>query len=161
MGASIGDDAYPAALLATAVYGGVATSKLFLSVRERLSLAYYASAWLESHKGILVVSSGIEQGNRPAAEKEILSQWEAVKRGEITDEELEAARLSLMNQLRATADQPGRLEDYYLGQASAGRFVSPDALANRLPAVSREDIAAAASKSVWDSIYFLRGENGQ
>ncbi|MDR0381389.1 MAG: insulinase family protein [Oscillospiraceae bacterium] len=158
LGVAAGDAQYPAALLAAAVYGGTTTSKLFLSVRERLSLAYYASAWLEGHKGILVVSSGIEAKNRAAAEAEILRQWTAVAEGTISDEELEAARLSLIHRLRAAADRPDRLEDHFLGQAAAGRTEGPDALAERLRGVSRAEVAAVAAGGAWDTVYFLRGE---
>lgn len=158
LGVSSADADYPAALMATAIFGGTTTSKLFLHVRERLQLCYYASSWMEGLKGLLIVSSGIEPRQRQAAESEILAQWNALCRGEVTEEELMAARLSLSGMLRATNDQPGRLEDFYLGQAAAGLYDSPDALAQRVDAVTFDDIVRVARGATWDSTYFLSGE---
>jgi len=157
MGVSTADPDYPAALLAATVFGGAATAKLFLHVRERLQLCYYASAHLEGLKGLLIVSSGIDAKDRQAAEDEIMGQWEALCRGDITDEELSAAKLTLINDLRALADQPHRLEDYYLGQKAAGLPFGPDELAGRLEAVTAAEIARAARGASWDSVYFLHG----
>ena len=53
------DEDYPALMLLNAVYGGTTTSKLFLNVRERLSLCYYASSGLMKYKDVMLVSSGV------------------------------------------------------------------------------------------------------
>ena len=56
----LGTDAdYPALLLLNAVYGSSMTSKLFVNVREKLSLCYYASSAIEKNKGIMLISSGM------------------------------------------------------------------------------------------------------
>lgn len=158
MGVSGSDPDYPLALLATGVFGGTTNAKLFMHVRERLQLCYYASAWMEGLKGLLIVSSGIEFKNRQAAEDEIRAQWDAVCRGDISEEELSAARLSLSGMMRAISDKPHRLEDYYLGQQAAGLSTDPDALADRIDAVAKDDVARVARGATWDSIYFLTGE---
>ena len=54
------DEDYPALMLLNAVYGGTTTSKLFLNVREKLSLCYYASSGLMKYKDVMLVSSGVE-----------------------------------------------------------------------------------------------------
>jgi predicted Zn-dependent peptidase len=59
-GISAASDKLPALMVFNAVYGGTTTSKLFMNVREKLSLCYFASSLLEVHKGIMMVSSGIE-----------------------------------------------------------------------------------------------------
>ncbi len=151
------DDAYPAALLATAVFGGSTTSKLFMNIRERLSLCYYASAWMESLKGLLLVSSGIEPEKRDEVQKEIFSEWDAVSRGDFTAEEFDAARDSLVQMLSVLGDSPHRLEDHYLGQAVSGQWETPEALVERLRRVSPAEVAAVASGGSWDTAYFLRG----
>ena len=38
-----------------AVFGGCVTSKLFMNVREKLSLCYYASSLVDLHKGLMIV----------------------------------------------------------------------------------------------------------
>jgi len=77
-----------ALLVFNALYGGSVTSKLFLNVREKLSLCYYASSHIERHKGLLIVSSGIEIEKYDDALAEILRQLELLRQGEISGEGL-------------------------------------------------------------------------
>ena len=70
-----------AARLMTAMFGGTPHSKLFLNVREKMSLCYYCAARYNSNKGIMTVESGVETQNIEAAKNEILNQLEEMKRG--------------------------------------------------------------------------------
>lgn len=142
------------------VFGGGSTSKLFMNVREKLQLCYYAGSLVDTHKGLLLVSSGVEFADEAAAEKEIFAQLEAMRRGEITDEELAAARSGVASDLRALLDSQGELEGFYLAQALDGPDCSPLELAELCETVSREDVAAIARSVECDMIYFLTG-NGE
>jgi predicted Zn-dependent peptidase len=141
-----------------AVFGGSVTSKLFMNVREKLSLCYYASSAVDVHKGLLLVSSGIAFDKYDAAKNEIFSQLEAVKRGEITDEELEAARRGVASDLRALMDSAPALEGYWLSQNVDGTDCGPDELAALCESVPREEIVAIAGGVECDAVYFLRGK---
>ena len=140
-----------------AVYGSGVTSKLFMNVREKLSLCYYASSLVDTHKGIMLVSSGVDFDKVDEAKSEILAQLEAVKSGDISDEELEAARRSVASDLCACLDSQGELEGFYLANAIDGLEFSPDELAALVCDVSREDVIKIASSVVLDAEYFLRG----
>lgn len=159
-GLSCWEDEFPALYLCTAVFGGTTLSKLFMNVREKLSLCYYASAILEKMKGLVLVSSGIEFDKYQTARDEILAQLEAVKRGEIEDWELEGSRRTLIGACLSTLDDQGRQEEYWLGQTAAGLEEAPEELAARLEEVSREQVAAAAGRLELDTIYFLKGKEG-
>ena len=152
------EEDFPALYLATAVFGGTTLSKLFMNVREKLSLCYYASATLEKMKGLVLVSSGIEFDKYQTAKDEILAQLEAVKRGEMEPWELEGSRRTLIGACMAILDEQSRQEEYWLGQTTAGLEESPKELAARLEAVTREQVAAAAQKLQLDTIYFLKGK---
>ena len=154
------EKSFPALYLAVAVYGGTTLSKLFMNVREKLSLCYYASATLEKMKGLMTVSSGIEFDKYQTAKDEILAQLEAVRRGEIEDWELEGSRRTLISACRAALDDQGRQEDFWLGQTAAGLEEGPEEFAARLEGVTREQVAAAAGKLELDTIYFLKGKEG-
>lgn len=154
------EEDYPALYLAVAVFGGTTLSKLFMNVREKLSLCYYASATLERMKGLVLVSSGIEFDKYQTAKDEILAQLEAVKRGEIEDWELEGSRRTLIGACMSTLDDQGRQEEFWLGQSAAGLEESPEEFAARLEKVTREQVAAAARKWELDTIYFLKGKEG-
>ncbi len=148
-------DALPTLLVFNAVYGGTTTSKLFMNVREKLSLCYFASSMLEKQKGIMLVSSGIEFVKYEQAKSEILAQLDACRSGEITPQELEGARRSVVSTLHTTTDAQGRLEEFWLGQAAAGLTEGPEELARRTAAVTAEQVVEIAKGVQLDAIYFL------
>lgn len=147
----------PALYVFNAVYGSGATSKLFMNVREKLSLCYYASSAVYLHKGIMLVSSGIEFDKLNAARDEILAQLDSVRRGEITNDELRSAKKSVASDLRAVQDSLGELEGFYLSQALDGLDYGPAELAALAEDVTKEDVQAIAESIECDLIYFLKG----
>ena len=159
-GVTCWEEEYPALVLCNAVFGATPLSKLFLNVREKRSLCYYASSTLEKMKGLLLVSSGIEFDQYQQAKDEILAQLEAVRRGEIEDWELEGARRTLMGGHRSALDDQGRLEEFWLGQAAAGLDTGIEELVESLQTVTREQVAATARKLELDTVYFLNGKEG-
>lgn len=152
------EDPDPAALrLLNAVYGGCTASKLFMNVREKLSLCYFASSAVNIVKGIMYVVSGIEFENYDAALAEILAQLEAVKKGEITDGEFAAAKASVVSDLLAAADSASALEGFWLRQNLLGLEYGPEEMAALAEDVSKETVAAMAAGIECDTIYFLKG----
>ena len=129
-----------------------------MNVREKLSLCYYASSMLEKMKGLVLVSSGIEFDKYGEALGEILTQLDAVRAGDISEAELAAARRTVANDLRAGADSPNYLADFYLRETVQGTDASPDDIAALAETVTAEDVAAVARGVELDAVYFLRGE---
>ena len=153
------DDPDPAKLAVfNAVYGAGVSSKLFLNVREKLSLCYYAFSSTDVLKGIMAVLSGIEFDKYGEALGEILAQLDAVRAGDISEAELAAARRTVANELRAGADSPNYLADFYLRETVQGTDASPDDIAALAETVTAEDVAAVARGVELDAVYFLRGE---
>ena len=159
-GTDLWDEDFPALMVLNAVYGGTPTSKLFLNVREKLSLCYYASSGLMLHKDVMLVSSGVEFSKVGQAQEEILAQLEHCRRGEIEDWELVAAKQALISSFSAAMDAQGRLEEHWLGQAVAGRTEDLPSLARRVEAVTLDQVVAAANALALDTIYFLKGKEG-
>jgi len=149
-----------AAMLMNAMFGGATTSKLFVNVRERLSLCYYADSAYHRLKGLVTVSSGIEFQNYGRAVEEILRQLEALRRGDWEDWEIEGARQSLVNSLRTMEDSAGSMEDFVMGQAAAGSDETIPGLIAALAEVTPERVRAAAESVKPDTIYFLKGKEG-
>ena len=142
-----------------AVFGSGATSKLFLNVREKFSLCYYASSAIVLRKGLMLVSSGVAFENFEKARDEIFAQLDAVKKGEISDEEMTWARRAVASDLRAAMDSQGDLEGFWLSQALDGLDYGPRELAELVGEVTKEDVMAVANSLECDLIYFLRGED--
>jgi len=151
----------PAMLLANIIFGGYSNSKLFLTVREKLSLCYYVSSVYHRAKGLVTVSSGIESGDCERARSEILAQLDAVRGGEIEPWELDGARALLVSSLRQQEDSPGRMEDFAVGHAATDFWEDADSLIAGLAGVTRERIAEAAQSVEPDTVYFLSGEEAE
>ena len=152
------EDPDPAAIrVMNAVFGGGVSSKLFRNVREKMSLCYYASSGTDLMKGLLFVASGVEPENRDTALEAIMRELDAVKNGEITDEELSAAKTSLASDLRALSDSAGQLEGFWLSQNLQGLEYGPDELAALVEDVTAEEVSAAARSLQCDMVYFMRG----
>lgn len=156
-GITAADPDYPALALLNTVLGAGMTSKLFVNVREKRSLCYYASSGLEKYKGIMLISSGISTERREEAQAAILAELEACRQGDISETELESARRQLLSALRASMDVPAQLDDFYLGLALAGGDDIPE-LMDKVAALTTQDLAAAARKISLDTVYFLKGE---
>lgn len=152
---------YAAMQVCNALYGGTATSKLFLNVREKLSLCYYASSALETLKGVMMVSSGVEFGNMDRAQREILDQLDAVKEGRFTDEELESARQAVVNVYKTAMDSRALLESQSLNGAVSGVDVPLEELAAEAESITAGEVSAVAKKIQLDTVYRLVGKEGQ
>ncbi len=158
MGFACGSDDTAALLMANTLFGGSSNSKLFLNVREKLSLCYYASSLYHRQKSIITVSSGIEFRDYQAAYDEIMAQLNAVRRGELEDWELDGARSTLLNAYASMGDSQGKLENFYLGQAATGQDETPEQLAQQVRTVTPQRIFDAMDTVQLDTVYFLRGK---
>ena len=142
------------------VFGGSASSKLFANVREELSLCYYASSGTDIYKGLLLVASAVNFENFGPARDEILAQLEAMRRGEITPEELESSRLGCSALLRVVEDDPLALEGYWLPANVSGSELSPAELAASCELVTAEELAEIARSCELDAEFYLCGREG-
>ena len=141
-----------------AVYGAGMTSKLFVNVREKLSLCYYAGSGYYGSKGLLTVSSGIDECNYETAKAEILRQLELTAAGQITEAELSAAKSAIISGLRSVPDSPRAMESFYGTLYLCGRS---DDLSERIAAVEAvtiEDVARCAGTVQLHTVFFLKGE---
>lgn len=144
----------------SALYGGTPYSKLFRNVREKLSLCYYCAARYDRATGILMVDSGIEAQNKEKARDEILAQLDAIKQGNITDEELEETKLLLIHAVTSVKDSLPSLESWYLTQILSGSELTPDEDIRMLRQITRDEIIEAAQEIALDTVYFLTGNEG-
>ena len=144
-----------AALLMNTLWGGCVTSLLFTHVREEQSLCYYCASIYDRFQSTILVDSGVEEKDAQRAKEEILKQLDAIRQGNFSDEELEAARRSLIQRYASAADNPETLENYYLSQTVYGDYVTPDEKRSRILAVTKEDVCRAARLTHFDSTYLL------
>ena len=161
MGFRCGSDDVPAMVLTNLIFGGSSNSKLFMNVREKLSLCYYASSSYARSKKILTVSSGIETKDYDRTLEEILHQLRLVQEGQWEDWELDGARSTVLNSLRSVADSQGALENFYMSRAAVDLRETPEELMQSLMTVTPERIREAAESIQLDTVYFLRGKEAE
>jgi len=146
--------------LMSAVFGGTPSSKLFVNVREKMGLCYYCSSRMDIHNDVLFVESGVETVNVEKARKEIINQFEMLRSGNISEEEIESAKLALCNSLNGVTDSLGAVEGWYLSQTFNNKFESPKESSKKIMSITKKDIVKAANKLSLDTVYCLRG-NGE
>ena len=139
------------------VYGVGITSKLFTTVREKLHLCYSVSSSINIYKGILLVTAGIDASCFENARDEMLRQLEEIKSGNISDEEMTAAKAAVVSDLRSVEDSQPAIESYYLSQIITGESINIEKYIDLIGEVTKEDLMAAASFTECDMIYFLKG----
>ncbi|WP_100330970.1 EF-P 5-aminopentanol modification-associated protein YfmF [Bacillus xiapuensis] len=152
-----GDPDYFALQVFNGIFGGFSHSKLFANVREKASLAYYAASRVESHKGFLMVLSGIDSKNYDQAVQIIDQQLNAMKKGEISEKEILQTRAVIRNQLLETADTARGLIELLYQNVVARKHVTLDDWLEAVERTTIEEVTAVAAQVETDTIYFLSG----
>ena len=150
---------FPAMQMLSAILGGGMTSKLFRNVREKMSLCYSIDSAYYGTKGILLASAGIDFDKEEITRREILNQLRACQEGDITDEELGAAREAILSSLRAVQDAPGAIENFYGTAALSGLCLTREEYMQAVEQATREDVVRCAQSLSLHSTYFLKGES--
>ena len=151
------DRAVAAAVVLNEIFGGAPASKLFMNVREKMSLCYYCSSAYNRYTGILTVSAGIETKKRDVAEKAILDQLESIRAGKISQTELLAAKSSLENAYRQIDDNPFELQSFYGSRSLFGLREDVEESRRRIAAVTKDEVVALARKVLCDTVFFVEG----
>lgn len=152
-----GDEDYFVLQVMNGIYGGFSHSKLFINVREKASLAYYAASRLESHKGLMMVMSGIDHKNYDQAVTIINEQMSAMKKGDFTEQELTQTKAVIRNQLLETIDTARGIVEVLYHNVVAHTDISLDNWLEEMDKVTKEDIVKVSGKVELDTIYFLTG----
>ncbi|UOQ85635.1 EF-P 5-aminopentanol modification-associated protein YfmF [Gracilibacillus salinarum] len=160
-GITYSDPAYASLHVFNGLFGGFPSSKLFMNVREKHSLAYYAASRIESHKGLMFVFSGIAPDQYQKAKDIILEQMEDMRAGDFTDNQLAETKEMTINQLRETLDNPQGMIELHYQRVLAQSKLSPEQLLNDVKAVTREQVVQVAQKIELDMIYLLTSKEAE
>lgn len=155
---AVPDSEANAVRLMCAVLGGTANSKLFCNVREKQSLCYYCASRYDSQKGIMSVDSGVEGDNLEKAEKAILNEIDEMQNGNISDFEIEATKMAVINSFNSSNDTVGGIDLWYSNQIFNGSFKSIEELSAEINAVTKEELVKAAKKLTLDTVYVLKNK---
>ena len=151
------DDQYFTLQVFNALFGGFPGSKLFLNVREKESLAYYASSNLDPFCGGLYVQAGIDQKEADRVIDLIKDQHQALIEGDFSQSSLNQAKAMLKNGLKQSEDSPAGLLNFsYLKQLLA-KSITVEEWIEKINQVSAQDVKNLAQDIKLQSIFILRG----
>lgn len=142
---------------ANSIFGSGVSSKLFLIVREQMHLCYYCASRVDAFKGILYVQSGVDAANAERAEAAILDQLNAVKQGDFTEKDQDAARVSMRNSYLSVEDDPALLQAWYFRELLRGTLRTPQEVAKTLEGYTKAELVNAFSGVSLDTVYLLKG----
>jgi len=145
-------------LLFSAIFGGGPFSKLFLNVREKLSLCYSIGSRVDRLKGIMTVSAGIAPDKFEQTKTEILKHLVEMQNGDFSDDDVSAAKKYVVNGLESMKDSLFVMEDYTLSQSLLRQPLTIDDFIVSVNKVSKNDIVLAAKKIELDTTFLLNGK---
>lgn len=157
-GIACGDEDVTAMRLMCAILGGSAHSKFFKNVREKQSLCYYCVSRFHRVKGIMTVESGVEADNVEKTKQAVMHELMAMQNGDITDDEIRFAKLSIANDFVSICDTVSGIQEWYLSQLCDGSLLSVQQAIDDFNSVTKEQIVSAAKKLTLDTVYVLTGK---
>lgn len=160
-GVSVSDSDSTALTLFCEILGGSPMSKLFMNVREKLSLCYYCRSVTDSYKGIMLILSGIQSENKDKSFNAIMKELSDIQCGNVTDEEFDAAKLSIINSYKTLEDSPAGLCTWYMSRIICDNFLNPANVIEQLEKVTLDDVVKVSKKVKLDTVYFLKGSDAQ
>lgn len=142
------------------IFGGFAHSKLFMNVREKESMAYYANSAFASHYGIIYLTAGIDAELEEKAVNLIVEQLKTMQSGEITDLELEQTVALLENSLRSSNDSARSQIEIYDQYKELDEDFSAEQLIGKWKSVTLEEVKEMAETIQLEVVYLLSGKEG-
>jgi predicted Zn-dependent peptidase len=143
------------------LFGGFSHSKLFMNVREKESMAYYASSSFDSYRGMLTVQTGIDAKNREKVVHLIHKQLDEIKLGHITEEELQQTKNMLKNSYRLSLDSAGALlEREFIDHILPRTKHTKEEWLAAFDAVTEAQVIEIAESLALQAVFFLEGTLG-
>jgi len=146
---------WPARRLFANLLGGGPHARLFQEIRERRSLAYAVHAGVEAHKGLLLVSAGLDEASVPAVVELVERELGELLAGRCTAQELATAKAGILSALAAIDDSVAARLAYTFERWLEGIDREPHEQAELYAALDVDAVASAAA-GVWlDHVYLL------
>lgn len=139
---------YALDLLST-LLGGNSSSRLFSEIREKLGLAYYVYSWSDQLKdcGYLGMAAGVSHGKLGVAVENIVSICSKIKKGDISQNDLDSAKSYLRGQTALRFEASDEIAHFVAGQELFYNEVKqPSEILEKIEAVEKEDVLKIAKE---------------
>lgn len=139
------------------ILGGSSDSKFFKNIREKFSLCYYISSSPQRMDNMLTISSGITKENYSKAMILINKEMNDMKKGNISNEEMEKAKKFYLTSLEEVEDNPSQIINVYYSMDKFG-LDDIEERKNIVSRITKEQIVELAKKISIDTIFLLGGD---
>ncbi len=131
--------------LGSSLLGGSATSRLFMNVREKMSLCYYAASRTSFRSGGgIIIDCGIDHKNTDKAREAILNELSTLTKDGPTAKELTEIKLLYKNILSSVRDTSSSLASYCFNSlARYKRIVTPEEELAVIESLTAEEIMSS------------------
>jgi predicted Zn-dependent peptidase len=149
--------------LYNAILGTTPSSKLFQNVREKESLAYTVRSRYYRFKNMIVIYAGINKENYKKALDLIKKQVEDMKKGDISQEEFESAKDSLLADLLEWNDSKIAMAKMTLANLIAFKTENTtiEQMREKLSKVTLQEVINVANKVNVNKVFFLGGVDNE
>ena len=137
------------------ILGGGANSKLFQNVREKESLAYYASSRYIRRKNAIIIRTGIELANYDKAVKVIKEQLEEMKKGNISDYELASAKTLILASLKLIPESQEDIMAFDFDQDVFNENLTFEQYYKKIENITLKEIIDVTNQVRINTIYYL------
>ena len=137
------------------ILGGGANSKLFQNVREKESLAYYASSRYIRRKNAIMIRTGIELANYDKAVKVIKEQLEEMKKGNISDYEPSSAITLMLASLKLIPESQEDIMAFDFDQDVFNENLTFEQYYKKIENITLNEIIDVANQVRINTIYYL------
>lgn len=139
-------DRYALAVLAN-ILGGMMSSRLWISVREKKGLAYYVRTSVENYtdSGYLVTQAGVAHGRAEEAISEILKEYRKIKEKKIGAAEIKKAKDNIKGSTRLSLETSDELAGWVGAQEILKhKILTPEQFFAKIKVVTADDLARVA-----------------
>lgn len=152
------DPLYNSVLISNHILGGGPNGKLFRTIREKESLAYYINSKVYKYKSIMIIDAGIDSINFEKTIELIRKEIDDMKNGDFSDEDIEISKKGLINPMKSIVDSNYLIGEFFLSKVLSNDNKSLEEDIEELLKVNKEDIVNASNSLSLDTIYFLRNK---
>ncbi|MGL4971814.1 MAG: EF-P 5-aminopentanol modification-associated protein YfmF [Culicoidibacterales bacterium] len=150
-----GDADFFALRVMNGILGGYSHSKLFLNVREKASLCYFAASRIDGNAGIMYLYSGLDHHKVEEAEQLIIEQIDAMKAGDFTEQDLAMTKLAMKNDILEILDSATGMMSFYASINEMGVDWSVEQWLQAIDAVTFEQVTSVAQRVQADTTFVL------
>lgn len=149
----------PAVTVYNSILGTTPASKLFQNVREKESLAYFAKSQYNKYTNAIYIYSGINLNNVEKATSVISKQLEDMKKGNISEEEINTAKKNIILTYRSLADSKTALaRTIHANSLYSNEGLNIEKFINGVEKVTIDDVVNVAKGIEINTIYLLGGK---